>query len=177
MRGIANCVDAYRVLRVDPAANEESIRAAYRLLARRYHPDGAEPDLARMTEINLAHDELKTRERRALYDHAGASGVPDVQNVPNSGPTYAGPIARRRAANSPDDGTAMDFGRYVGWRIADIARHDPNYLRWLSQQRTGIRFRAAIERCLPGEKDLGRRSAWVRTQAFSPYDGRGGEKR
>ena len=161
-------MDAYRVLRVDPAANEESIRAAYRLLARRYHPDGAEPDLARMTEINLAHDELKTRERRARYDHAVASGVPDVQNVPNSGPTWAGPIARRRAANFPDDGPAMDFGRYVGWRVADIARRDPNYLRWLSQQRTGIRFRAAIERCLPGEKDLGRGSAWVRTRAFSP---------
>jgi curved DNA-binding protein CbpA len=162
-------MDAYRVLHVDPAADEESIRAAYRLLARRYHPDGAEPDPARMTEINLAHDELKTRERRALHDHAVASGVPDVQNVPNSGPTWAGPIARRwaanarrRAANSPDDGTAMDFGQYVGWRIADIARHDPDYLRWLGQQRAGIRFRLAIERCLPGEKDLWPRTVWVR---------------
>jgi curved DNA-binding protein CbpA len=155
-------MDAYRVLQIDPAADEQSIRAAYRLLARRYHPDGATPDPARMTEINLAHDELKTRERRALYDHAVASGVPNVQNAPNSGPTWAGPIARRRAANSPDDGTAMDFGQYVGWRIADIARHDPDYLRWLGQQRTGIRFRSAIERCLRGEKDLWRRTSWVR---------------
>jgi curved DNA-binding protein CbpA len=155
-------MDAYGVLQIDPAADEESIRAAYRLLARRYHPDGAAPDPARMTEINLAHDELKTGERRALYDHAVACHVPNVENAPTSGPTWAGPIARRRAANAPDDGTAMDFGQYVGWRIVDIALHDPGYLRWLGQQRAGIRFRSAIERCLPGEKSLWSPTAWVR---------------
>jgi curved DNA-binding protein CbpA len=155
-------MDAYGVLQIDPAADEESIRAAYRLLARRYHPDGAAPDPARMTEINLAHDELKTGERRALYDHAVACHVPNVENAPTSGPTWAGPIARRRAANAPDDGTAMDFGQYVGWRIVDIALHDPGYLRWLGQQRAGIRFRSAIERCLSGEKSLWSPTAWVR---------------
>jgi curved DNA-binding protein CbpA len=155
-------MDAYRVLHIDPAADEESIRAAYRLLARRYHPDGAEPDPARMTEINLAHEELKTRERRARYDHAVASHVPNAQNAPTSGPIWAGPIARRWAANTPDDGTAMDFGQYVGWRIVDIALYDPGYLRWLGRQRAGIRFRAAIERCLPGEKSMWPPTAWVR---------------
>ena len=31
--------DHYRVLQVDPAADLEVIQAAYRVLARRYHPD------------------------------------------------------------------------------------------------------------------------------------------
>ena len=31
--------DFYRVLQVDPAAEPEVIRAAYRALARKYHPD------------------------------------------------------------------------------------------------------------------------------------------
>lgn len=156
--------DAYVVLCVDRGANEESIRAAYRVLARRYHPDGAEPDLRRMTEINIAYDKLKTSERRARYEarHLLVAVGPGVPNTRPSSAPYAGPLARRRAANLQDDGVVVDFGRYAGWRIADLASHDPDYLRWLSRHSTGIRYRAAIERCLPGEADLGRRSAWVR---------------
>ena len=32
-------IDAYRVLQVDPEAEDEVIKAAYRRLARKYHPD------------------------------------------------------------------------------------------------------------------------------------------
>ena len=35
-------VDAYKVLQVDPEAEDEVIQAAYRRLARKYHPDLAE---------------------------------------------------------------------------------------------------------------------------------------
>jgi curved DNA-binding protein CbpA len=156
--------DAYTVLCVDRRAGESSIRSAYRVLARRYHPDGIEPDQRRMTEINVAYDELKTPERRAHYDarHRLVAVGPGVPNYRPDGPLHAGPLARRRAANLQDDGAIVDFGRYAGWRITDIASHDPDYLRWLSRHSTGIRYRSAIERCLPGETELGRRSAWVR---------------
>lgn len=157
--------DAYRTLLVDSTAEEEAIRAAYRLLARQYHPDGTEPDSVRMTEINVAYDELKTQERRARYDQTRrrwrAVG-PGVPNGPTAGPPLAGPLARRRAANLQQASAVVDFGRYAGWRIDEIAQYDPSYLRWLSRHSTGIRFCAEIERCLPGEPELGRRTAWVR---------------
>jgi hypothetical protein len=55
----------------------------------------------------------------------------------------------------------LDFGRYLGWRITDLARHDPDYLRWLSRHSSGIRFRNAIARVLPREPDLQRRASSV----------------
>lgn len=36
-------------------------------------------------------------------------------------------------ANGRPEPDVIDFGRYAGWRIADVARHDPDYLRWLSR--------------------------------------------
>ena len=38
-RMVSEASDHYRVLQVDPAADLEVIQAAYRVLARRYHPD------------------------------------------------------------------------------------------------------------------------------------------
>jgi curved DNA-binding protein CbpA len=157
-------LDAYRTLFVDPTADEEAIRSAYRLLARQYHPDGTEPDPARMTEINLAYDELKTQDRRDRYDgrRRWRAVGPGMPNVSTAGPPPAGPLARRRAANLQQASAVVDFGRYAGWRIDEIALYDPSYLRWLSRHSTGIRFVADIARCLPGEPELGRRTAWVR---------------
>lgn len=58
----------YDVLEVHPAASPEVIRAAFRALQRRYHPDlgGADPERARA--INEAHDVLSDPDRRAAYD-------------------------------------------------------------------------------------------------------------
>ena len=36
---MAEPLDAYKVLQVDPEAEDEVIQAAYRRLARKYHPD------------------------------------------------------------------------------------------------------------------------------------------
>lgn len=61
--------DAYAVLGVDPAAEDEHIAAAYRMLARRYHPDIAgEAATRRMMRINAAWDRLRDPQRRADYD-------------------------------------------------------------------------------------------------------------
>jgi hypothetical protein len=67
---------------------------------------------------------------------------------------------RRGAAAASEGATpgVLDFGRYAGWRLADLARHDPDYLRWLSRHSAGIRFREQIARLLPREPDLGRRA-------------------
>ena len=54
--------DSYEVLGVARGASEEEIKAAYRRLAKRYHPDlnPGDPTAAqKMNEINQAYDQLK----------------------------------------------------------------------------------------------------------------------
>lgn len=55
-------------------------------------------------------------------------------------PIYASAESAKRPA--PD---VLDFGRYAGWSLGDLARHDPNYLRWLSRHSSGIRYRRRID--------------------------------
>lgn len=66
--------DPYKVLQVDPEAEDEVIEAAYRRLARKYHPDvspGPESQ-ERMVRINQAWELLKDPVRRAAVDRARA---------------------------------------------------------------------------------------------------------
>ena len=60
----------YMVLGVTETASDAEIRAAYRTLAKKYHPD-LNPNNAeaarRMNEINVAYDQIKTAEKRAAY--------------------------------------------------------------------------------------------------------------
>ena len=65
----------YKILQVDPEAEPEVIEAAYRRLARKYHPDVATgPDAQqRMVQINQAWEMLRDPIRRAAVDRAGDS--------------------------------------------------------------------------------------------------------
>jgi curved DNA-binding protein CbpA len=158
--------DAYAVLQVDPGADLEVIQAAYRALAKRYHPEGREPDAAHMAEINRAYDEVRTHERRASYDWRRklvpvGPGRPDAAPATPAGAPQAGPLAQRVQAEEGIN-QVIDFGRYEGWTIAALARHDPEYLRWLSRHSTGLRYRKAIELALPGDPHIGRRSHAIR---------------
>ena len=67
-----NIPDPYKVLQVDPEAEDEVIEAAYRRLAKKYHPDVAPgPDAQdRMVRINQAWEMLKDPTRRAAVDRA-----------------------------------------------------------------------------------------------------------
>lgn len=60
----------YRILQVDPTAEHDVIEAAYRRLARKYHPDVATiPDAAeRMVQLNGAWEILRNPSRRAALD-------------------------------------------------------------------------------------------------------------
>jgi len=78
----------YEILRVAPRASSDEIRAAYRQMSGRYHPDRnpGHPDAAAriMASINVAYDTLSDPDRRATYDdilrrprvRAGGSPVP-----------------------------------------------------------------------------------------------------
>jgi hypothetical protein len=63
-------LDPYRTLQVEPAADLEQIHAAYRRLARLYHPDlNSTPEASeRMADINAAYRLLSDPRQRAAYD-------------------------------------------------------------------------------------------------------------
>jgi curved DNA-binding protein CbpA len=70
-------LDPYRILQVRSDAEDAVIAAAYRALARRYHPDVVGDLPARsMTEINAAWEILRDPVRRREYDRAAGVGSP-----------------------------------------------------------------------------------------------------
>jgi curved DNA-binding protein CbpA len=147
--------DAYRVLQVHPEAEDVVIQSAYRALARIYHPDGQSSDPGRMAQLNEAYEHLRDPGRRRAYDaRLRMTRAHAVPIVPAPQRVQAGAAYAPHAA--PD--RVLDFGRYSGWRIGDLARHDPDYLRWLCRHSSGLRFRDAIVRVLPREPDLERRA-------------------
>jgi curved DNA-binding protein CbpA len=106
--------DAYKILQVDPEAEDEVIVAAYRRLARKYHPDVAAGDdaAARMSAINAAFQQIGTPARRAAYDQsrgATAQGRPTPSSTTSS--TAASPSGRTSAPErQPGSGTPPGSG-------------------------------------------------------------------
>ncbi|HVL39935.1 MAG TPA: J domain-containing protein [Fimbriimonadaceae bacterium] len=68
--------DYYEVLGVKRGADAKDIKAAYRRLARKYHPDVNPNDKAaeaKFKEVSEAYDVLGDEEKRKLYDQWGAN--------------------------------------------------------------------------------------------------------
>jgi curved DNA-binding protein CbpA len=221
--------DPYKILQVDPEAEDEVIGAAYRRLARKYHPDtatGAEA-VGRMEAINAAWEVLGNPKRRAAHDRQraldaaiarsaadrGGSGDPSPPTsagaragggvrpgAPSSGPkgpasgprppepemvsrdwssgrssvgggydpsmrTADGTGAAGRPPGNPS-GSVMNFGRYDGWSLGEIARSDLEYLEWLDRMPIGRPYRDEIDAIL---RQSGRR----RSAAAETRDRRG----
>jgi DnaJ-class molecular chaperone len=62
--------DYYHILGITPDANLKSIKAAYRQMARQYHPDTQtdESSEERMKQVNEAYDVLSDARKRKVYD-------------------------------------------------------------------------------------------------------------
>ncbi len=71
--------DYYEILNVPRDASLEEIKAAYRRLAREYHPDVRKDDPhaeERFKEINEAYQVLSDPQKRAEYDRMGRAAAP-----------------------------------------------------------------------------------------------------
>ncbi|HET9346652.1 MAG TPA: J domain-containing protein [Candidatus Limnocylindrales bacterium] len=112
-------IDPYKVLQVDPEAEDEVIQAAYRRLAQKYHPDRV-PDadgIARMVAINAAWELVGDPARRAAYDRERAATVqrPASSGYPaTSRPTSTSPApapAPTAAGAGPSGAAGAGHGR------------------------------------------------------------------
>jgi curved DNA-binding protein CbpA len=205
-----SATDPYKVLQVDPEAEDEVIVAAYRRLARKYHPDtatGAEA-VGRMEAINAAWEVLGDPKRRAAHDRQRAvqaamsrsssgaawgeatsgSGASGARAAASHGPAGRPPAGRpaspprspepetvsrdwssgrssvgggydesmrtadgEGAAGRPPgnpSGSVMNFGRYSGWSLGEIARANIEYLEWLDRMPIGRPYRDEIDAIL-----------------------------
>ncbi|HET7758258.1 MAG TPA: DnaJ C-terminal domain-containing protein [Steroidobacteraceae bacterium] len=87
--------DYYQILGVPRGGTAEQIKAAYRRLARRFHPDVSKEANAeaRFKEMQEAYEVLRDPEKRAAYDQLGSDW--------KSGQTFRPP---------PDWGSGFEFG-------------------------------------------------------------------
>ena len=161
--------DAYGELGVRRGADDAEILAAYRHLARRFHPDLAgEVATRRMSRINTAFGRIRDADARMAYDAAliadGIDGpwrpterrrearppqvVATARPAATAGPRSAtAPVAPvRRLVVRP--GSVLPFGRHIDWSIGEIARVDPGYLAWLEDRSEGRPYLDEIDRTL-----------------------------
>ncbi|MCY4331243.1 MAG: molecular chaperone DnaJ [Cyanobacteria bacterium MAG CAR1_bin_15] len=126
--------DYYDLLNVSRDANPETLKRAYRRLARQYHPDvnkepGAEE---RFKEIGRAYEVLSDPEKRSRYDQFGeagvggaAGGMPDMGDIGGfadlfenffGGAAAAGRGSRRR--QGPTQGEHLRLPLTISFREA-----------------------------------------------------------
>lgn len=151
----------YQILMVDPEADQDIIAVVHRRLAQRWHPDvDPSPEArARMLEVNQAWDVLRDPERRRRYDaqltlrrdrrssdrFVRKPATPDDPEVMAGRSPYgeAGPPPA-----GPRKGPVLDFGRYRGWTLDQVARHDRDFLEWLQRHPAGRLYRVELEQLL-----------------------------
>jgi curved DNA-binding protein CbpA len=182
IRGVDVSADPYKVLQVDPDAEPEVVRAAYRALALKYHPDLSTGSHERMAELNRAWGLLRSASARAAYDQARSGGgrasnaraaetptpagtTPATPGHPAAGET---PEPRWAAPRGRPSGSVLDFGRYAGWSLGQVAVSDPVYLEWLARTPIGRTFAHEIDALLAGR---------AARAAQKPAFPRGGEQR
>ena len=107
--------DPYETLGVQRTADEAAIRAAYRKLAKKHHPDvnpGKADAASRFGEISSAYDLLSDKDKRARFDRGDidASGAEqrryyrDFADAETASDTYGGTADFGGFGNSDETG-------------------------------------------------------------------------
>mgnify|MGYP002732245995 CR=1 FL=1 len=119
--------DPYKVLGVPTTATDDEVKAAYRRLAKRYHPDANPGDRTaeqRMKEINAAYDQIMNKDEGPSFGGSANRGY--------------GPYANRDPFGGYDPfGSSGGFGGEYSGRSAqngdprmDAARNYLNFRRY-----------------------------------------------
>lgn len=100
-------IDYYKILEISKSATDKEIKAAYRKLARKYHPDlnpNNKEAEKKFKEINEANEVLSDPEKRKKYDEFGKDWK------------HADEIkkAQQQQTYQSRDGHQQDYGSYSG---------------------------------------------------------------
>ena len=134
--------DPYRILQVQPGADPDVVKAAYRVLARKVHPDAGPMDPTterKMTDLNWAYAIVRDPIRAQAWESEHRRAAPPT---PGQDPTHG---ASRGPLDADGADLRLDFGRYEGWTLGEVVRRDPEYLDWLRRHASGARYRDAID--------------------------------
>ncbi len=116
--------DYYEVLEIPRNATPDDVKAAFRKLARQYHPDVSQEANAEehFKEINEAYSVLSDPDKRAAYDRFGHAGVQNQGGVPDFTVDFGdlfdeffggfggfGRSTNRRTRNAPRRGADLQY--------------------------------------------------------------------
>ena len=144
--------DYYDTLGVKPDASDAEIKAAYRKLARKYHPDVSKERSAeeKFKAVNEAHEALRDPERRRAYDQLRAGGYRGGDEFRGPPPNWHG-----GGAHSGGDGDFGDFFESLfGNRAGAGARSGPRRGRDLHAQLAvdiGVAYAGGTQRISLGD--------------------------
>jgi curved DNA-binding protein len=148
--------DYYKILGVEPTADDKAIKVAYRKLARKYHPDVSKEKDAedKFKEASEAYEVLKSADKRAEYDDLRKYGQP---GRPFQGPPGYQTRGGATGGYGEDAGDFSDFfssifggraqqgrGRSAGRRGQDVEMELPIFLEeTLSNESKQVSFKVA----------------------------------
>lgn len=117
--------DYYEVLGIDRRASDKEVKAAYRKLARQFHPDVTGEDLRateRFKEVSEAYECLSDPKRRRAYDlfghPQGEGGVSDIKEGLQQVVETLGEFFQRRSPRQPEPGTDAEVSLRVTFQQA-----------------------------------------------------------
>jgi hypothetical protein len=133
--------------------DDDVLTAVYRRLRQRARvadlEEGRRAQVLRALE--QAYEVLHDRERRRRYDLqlGGATDRAAVAVTSGAPAVIAVESPREVAAAQPASAPAasprvLDFGRYAGWSLRQIALRDRDYLEWLRRTPSGRQYQAEI---------------------------------
>jgi hypothetical protein len=123
----------YKVLGLEPGADDKAVKAAYRKLARKYHPDVSKETDAenKFKEVAEAYEVLKSALSTMSCANTPSKAAPSSRHlVGNSQAMRVFPRVAERTVSIPSFSSRYLVARVVSRTLATIARGAARTLKW-----------------------------------------------